>query len=403
MTDKAPSARTLVGYKLYSPGQIVMNRMQAWSGMFGSGRITGLVSPDYAVYSITDGENVSFLLARLKCHDLVTEYRIESKGIGTGFNRLYNDRFGSIRISLPPPDEQALIVRFLDWASVRLGKAIAAKRKVIGLLEEQKQAIIHRAVTRGHDDSVPLKPSGLDWLGAVPEHWRILRAGALFTERKQSGVRGLPMLVVSLNTGVTLAGDVDHRGREKRLIADVAKYSLARTGDIAYNMMRLWQGAVGVVPEDGLVSPAYVVASPRSNLTHSFFYEFVFRTAECKVEINRQSTGIVPDRNRMYWDSFKQLKLPVPPLNEQAEIVEGVKQRFQPILTTVNSLRNEIRFLHEYRTRLIADIVTGKLDVREFACTLPADIADEASELAVSELGEEDFTEADEELVEEPA
>src|SRR5690606_14881250 len=108
-----------------------------------------------------------------------------------------------------------------------------------------------------------------DWLGDVPEHWNILRAGALFAERKQSGVRGLPMLVVSLNTGVTPAGDLDHRGREKRLIADVTKYSLARSGDIAYNMMRLWQGAVGVVPEDGLVSPAYVVAMPRINLTKS--------------------------------------------------------------------------------------------------------------------------------------
>jgi type I restriction enzyme, S subunit len=184
----------------------------------------------------------------------------------------------NIPIIIPPPDEQELIVRFLDWASVRLGKAIAPKRKVIGFLEEQKQALIHRAVTRGLDDTFPLKPSGLDSLGDVPELWEILRAGSLFSERKQQGISGLPMLVVSLNTGVSLAGEVDHRGREKPLIADVAKYSVARAGDIAYNIMRLWKGAVGFVPEDCLVSPAYVLATPRIHLANGSFYELVFRT-----------------------------------------------------------------------------------------------------------------------------
>ena len=389
-------------YKLVRPCDLAYNKMRAWQGAIGVSTYTGIVSPAYVVMRPHINEVVPRYFHYLyRTPSFAKEAERWSYGITSDMWSLRPEHFKTIYTVVPPPDEQALIVRFLDWASVRLGKAIAAKRKVIGLLEEQKQAIIHRAVTRGLDDSAPLKPSGLEWLGDVPQHWCILRAGALFTERKQSGVPGLPMLVVSLNTGVTLAGDVDHRGREKRLIADVAKYSLARSGDIAYNMMRLWQGAVGVVPEDGLVSPAYVVASPRSNLTQSFFYEFVFRTDECKGEFNRQSTGIVPDRNRMYWDSFKQLKLPVPPLNEQVEIVECVKQHFQPILTTVNSLRNEIRLLQEYRTRLIADVVTGKLDVREFARTLPANIAEEAAELASSEQDDDEFTEADGELADE--
>ena len=120
MTDKQHSAKTLIGYKCYKSGQIVMNRMQAWSGMFGSGSVCGLVSPDYAVFDILGGHAVKFILERLKTQDLVGQFALESKGIGSGFNRLYTDRFGSILISLPPLDEQVAIVRFLNWANGQL-------------------------------------------------------------------------------------------------------------------------------------------------------------------------------------------------------------------------------------------------------------------------------------------
>ena len=175
MTDKMHSAKTLTGYKCYRAGQLVMNRMQAWSGMFGAGGIDGLVSPDYAVLDVLGGHLIKLVLERLKTPDLVGQFALESKGFGSGFNRLYSDRFGAIPISLPPPSEQAAIVRFLDWANGRLERAIRAKRKIIGLLTEQKQAIIHRAVTRGLDPDVRLKDSGIPWLGEIPEHWEVLR------------------------------------------------------------------------------------------------------------------------------------------------------------------------------------------------------------------------------------
>ena len=114
MTDKLHSAKTLVGYKCYCPGQIVMNRMQAWSGMFGAGSLAGLVSPDYAVFDVLGSHHVRLILERLKTPDLIAQFALESKGIGSGFNRLYTDRFGSIPISLPPLPEQTAILRFLD-------------------------------------------------------------------------------------------------------------------------------------------------------------------------------------------------------------------------------------------------------------------------------------------------
>ena len=175
MTEKLHGAKTLAGYKCYRPGQIVMNRMQAWSGMFGAGAIEGLVSPDYAVFNLPGNNRVKLVLERLKAPDLVGQFALVSKGIGSGFNRLYSDRFGSIPMSLPPPEEQGAIEKFLEYTNGRMERAIRAKRKVIALVQEQKQAIIHRAVTRGLDPTVPIRPSGIPWLGDIPGHWRVSR------------------------------------------------------------------------------------------------------------------------------------------------------------------------------------------------------------------------------------
>jgi type I restriction enzyme S subunit len=161
---------------------------------------------------------------------------------------------GSMPITLPPLAEQAAIVRILDHADRRIRRHIRAKQKLIKLLEEQRQAIIHRAVTRGLDPNVRLKPSGVEWLGDVPEHWEVRRNGRLFAQRNETGLRDLRILEVSLRTGVRVR-DFENSER-KQVMADREKYKRAVAGDIAYNMMRMWQGAVGVVPTDGLASPA---------------------------------------------------------------------------------------------------------------------------------------------------
>jgi type I restriction enzyme S subunit len=244
---------------------------------------------------------------------------------------------------------------------------------VIALLNEQKQAITHRAVTRGLDRSVPLKPSGFSWLGAIPQHWKIVRNLALFSHRVEQGIPGLPILQVSLRSGIT-AEDLDQFGRPKRLIADHTKYKLVRKRDLAYNTMRMWQGAVGVSVVDGLVSPAYVVIQPRKGV-HSEFYEFMFRTFFYMQQVNRYSTGIVSDRNRLYWESFKQMPNVLLPVEEQEAICLSIQEQTRTQNTAISRLEREIELLREYRTRLVADVVTGKLDVREAAARLPEEAA----------------------------
>jgi len=358
----------LSNYKVTRAGNLVINKMKAWQGSMGIAPCDGIVSPAYFVFDfgIT---NRAFGQALLRSKPYVAHFGQASDGVRVGQWDLTIAGMRQIPVLVPSLDEQAAIVRFLDHANHRLEKAIRAKRKVIALLNEQKQVIIHRAVTRGIDPNVRLKPSGIPWLGEIPEHWETVRNLALFSHRVEQGIPGLPVLQVSLHSGITEEG-LDQFGRPKRLIADHTKYKLVRKNDLAYNTMRMWQGAVGVSSTDGLVSPAYVVIKPRAGID-SRFYEFVFRTNVYKQQVNRHSTGIVSDRNRLYWENFKQMHNVLLPIAEQQAICRFIQEEKVSLETAIIQLEREIELLREYRTRLIADVVTGKLDVRQAAARLP--------------------------------
>ena len=283
-----------------------------------------------------------------------------------------------IRVTTPPLPEQTAIVRFLDHADRRIRRYLHAKQKLIALLEEQKQAIIHQAVTgqidvRTGQPYPACKPSGVEWLGEVPAHWQVVRNGRLFAQRNEIGFPELPILEVSLKTGVRIR-DFENSDR-KQVMSDRNMYKRAVKGDIAYNMMRMWQGAAGVTPADGLVSPAYVVAKPLAG-TEPRYFGALFRISAYMAEVDKYSRGIVKDRNRLYWEDFKQMPTPCPPPDEQVLIADAIDHSTAITEDGIQRIERQIDLLREYRTRLIADGVTGKLDVRE----AEADLPDEASD-----------------------
>ena len=274
---------------------------------------------------------------------------------------------------LPSPSEQTAIARFLDHTTGLIDRYIRAKEKLIALLEEQKQVIIQDAVT-GRIDVRTGKPyatykhSGLEWLGEIPSHWDVVRNGQLFLQRNEMGFPDLPILEVSLRTGVRVR-DFENSNR-KQVMSDRNSYKRAVKGDIAYNMMRMWQGAVGVTPVDGLVSPAYVVASVRDGAEPHYF-DYLFKTREYLIEVDKYSRGIVKDRNRLYWEDFKQMPTLRPPSDEQSLIVDAISSKAGFTRDAIRSTQRQITLANEFRTRLIADVVTGKLDVQEAASLLP--------------------------------
>jgi len=322
-----------------------------------------------------------YLFRSMQSKGVACQFHVEANGV-TRYG-LSHAAIKSIWLALPPLPEQAAIVRFLDYADRRIRRYTRAKQKLIRLLEEQKQAIIHCAVTRGLDPNVRLKNSGVEWLGDVPEHWEVRRNGRLFLQRNETGFGELPILEVSLKTGVRVR-DLENAER-KQVMTDRDKYKRAAAGDIAYNMMRMWQGAVGVAPTDGLISPAYVVAQPLPG-TSSRYFARLFRTAVYMAEADKFSRGIVKDRNRLYWEDFKRMPSCYPPPLEQVEIADAIEDACCRIDAGIHRVRQEMTLLRELRTRLIADVVTGKIDVRDVAARLP----DESEESELLDEAEDD-------------
>jgi type I restriction enzyme, S subunit len=203
------------------------------------------------------------------------------------------------------------------------------------------------------------RDSGLPWLGRIPAHWEVRRNGRLFAQRNETGYPDLPVLEVSLRTGVSLR-DFENSAR-KQMMSEREKYKRATKSDIAYNMMRMWQGAVGVAPEDGLISPAYVVARPLQG-TETRYFAYLFRTTAYMNEVNKYSHGIVTDRNRLYWDEFKQIPSLFPPSDEQKAIADYLDQKHQEIQQYIQNKQQLINLLNEYKLCIVNRAVTRGVD-----------------------------------------
>jgi len=260
-------------------------------------------------------------------------------------------------------NEQLHISRFLDEKTTRIKKAVNIKQQQIALLKEHKQILIQDAVTRGLDPDAPMRDSGIEWIGEIPQHWGVSHNRTLFTERVEPGKEGLPLLTVSIRSGVSsgeLSEDDNLRGRVK--IEDQTKYSLVQPSDIVYNMMRAWQGAIGAVKTTGMVSPAYTVAIPDPRIRPKYF-EYLYRTPLFIHQMDRHSKGITDFRKRLYWQEFKQMLTLVPPLDEQDHIVHYIDQESTRIDRAISLFQGQIERLKEYRATLIDSAVTGKIRV----------------------------------------
>jgi type I restriction enzyme, S subunit len=363
-------ADSLVGHKRVEPNDLVVNIMLAWNGSMGVSRYEGIASPAYCVYRFGRNLRPWYFHNLLRSPAYKARIKASSTGVVESRLRLYSDHLGRIEAMVPPADEQAAIVRFLDWAIGRLERAIRAKRKVIALLNDQRQAIIHRAVTRGLDSSVPLKPSGIPWLGDIPQHWEVLRAKYLFREvdeRSRDGTEEL--LSVSHITGVT------PRSQKNITMFKAASYAghkLCRPGDLVVNTMWAWMGALGVSTYTGIISPAYAVYRPRRpEGIVGIYMDGLLRSRPYVSNIICRSTGLRASRLRLYPEEFFRLPIIQPPAEEQRRIVERIHGETSELESAIVRLDREIELLREYRTRLVADVVTGKLDVREAAARLP--------------------------------
>lgn len=374
-------AASYVGSKLCRPGDIVINTLWAWMAALGASRHVGIVSPAYGVYRPhrADSFNPAYLDYLLRTRAYVAEYIGRSTGIQSSRLRLYPNQFLDIALIQPPRPEQDQIVAYLRVQDAHIARFIKAKRDLIKLLTEQKLRIIDHAVTRGLDATVTLKPSGIEWLGEVPEHWEVSKVKLLADyingfpfKPAEWGAKGRPIIRIQNLTKEHAAfnyydGAIPKRNHVKD--GDILLSWSASLGVFVWNRGDAWlnQHIFKVVPDPKRITRGYFVWLARWFLNHM--------EAEAHGSTMQHITK----------PKFGSFPVPLPSLSEQVEIEAHINRETQDIDLAIARTEEEIKLIREYRDRLIADVVTGQVDVRSWQPG-PDDVVDDA---ALAALGDE--------------
>lgn len=324
-----------------------------------------IASTGFVVCRPKEGTLPAFLYYAVHSQPFIEQ--VVALSTGMSYPAINPSTLGDIKLPFPKPEQQTAIARFLERETSRIDGLIEKKGRFIELLKEKRAALITHAVTKGIDAGVPMKDSGVDWIGQVPAHWSAPRIATLFREAFRPADPSLPVLSVSIHNGVT-DGELsdDERDRKVNLSEDRTKYQGVEPGDLVYNMMRAWQGAFGAVSVKGLVSPAYVVASPITPFRTKFI-EHLLHTKSASEEIRRFSKGIADFRMRLYWEHFRALRVALPPLDEQDKILAAIDRETARVDGLIAKTDRSIELLKEKRSALITAAVTGKIDVRNAA------------------------------------
>jgi type I restriction enzyme S subunit len=374
VSDKLIHDSVLVGYKRVEPGQLVMNRMRAAIGLFGVAIIPGIVSPDYAIFHRIKELLVNYYLYLFKTQLMKEIFFLESKGIGTGssgFLRLYSDRFGQIKVPFPPIDEQKRIVEFLDRKTSEIDQAIAQKERLIELLQEQKAILINQAVTKGLNPNSPMRYSGIDWIGNIPENWIVCR---------------VKHVVKTITKGTTPStegkgfSDAGIRYFKAENIVDnrinlEPEYFIDEKTDYALRRSRLQEGDVLFVIAGATIGKTTVVGANHvpsntnqavslirpSNAIRSEFLHLWLQSNY--VENLLRVSSVQSAQPNIAMEDLGNIKIPLPDLEEQDKIIDTVSKFSESFLEILEKQTIEIKKLIELKSVFISSAVTGKIKV----------------------------------------
>ena len=358
-------AESYVGYKLCWPGDLVINSLWAWSHGLGVSQYHGIVSSVYGVYRLLPKfkNYASFIHQLVRSIPFQWELQVRSKGIWVSRLLLTDEAFLGAPFPLPPLSEQTAIVLYLDHTDERIRRYVSSRERLIELLEEYRQGVIHHAVTRGLDPDVRLKPSGVEWLGDVPAHWEVRRLKTLCSMKSGDGITEMSIEPAG---EYPVYGGNGLRGYTSNYTHDGNYVLIGRQGALC--------GNIHIARGQFWASEHAVVASLSTGYVLEWFAAILDAMNLNQYSIAAAQPGLAVER-------VLNLSLPVPSLREQAHIACYIERETADIDAAIDRARREIELLGEYRTRLIADVVTGKVDVREAA----AELSDEADTLIDAE------------------
>ena len=364
LEQKGNKATTTDGYWVVKSGDIIVNKLLAWMGAIGVSHYDGVTSPAYDILTpVSDDIEPDYFHYLFRTGTYLQLFKARSRGIMDMRLRLYFDEFGQIPLIVPPREEQQSIVRFLDSNSHLVNKLIRNRRRLIEVLNEQKQAIINRAVTRGLEPKVSLKPSGIDWLDNIPTTWEVKRLKFLAKIIYGSSPHNSTYNADANGTVLINGPDeysVEDFGHTRAIKWTTAPVKFAPSGALLFCLRGSTTGRLNLCHAEVSIGRGVAALVP-SGSNRYFTYGMMALRSHLRASF-RGSTfpSVKSEHLNNYW-------FPDPPLIVQDQIADWIDSETALLNEALTVAYREINLICEYRTRLIADVVTGKFDVRHLA------------------------------------
>ena len=366
----------LTPYQLVQPGELVMNKMKAWQGSIAVSEYRGIVSPAYFVYqpwkAIDERMHSRYVHYLLRSPIYIAQYLRQSKGIRVSQWDLDPEQFERIEVLLPSLEEQKQIAAFLDYETAKIDVLIEKQQQLIALLEEKRQAVISHVVTNGLNPNAPMRDSGIEWLGEVPEHWVVKKLGHL--GRVQNGLNiagdafgsGDPFVSYgdvynNVNVPETPAGLVKSTADDqKKCSLDIGDVLFTRTSE-SVDDIGVASTCLSPIPRSTFAG-FLIRFRPNRGTFDPNYSTYLFRNQA--VQGHFSGTMNIVTRASLSQDVLKMLPICIPPLREQAEIGEHLDSSSDEFDDLEDKLVSQHTLLKERRIALISAAVTGKIDVR---------------------------------------
>ena len=370
LEERGNKASTTDGYWIVKKGDIVVNKLLAWMGAIGLSEYDGVTSPAYDILRPHQQINGKFFHYLFRTPLCLSEFKKNSRGIMDMRLRLYFEELGNIYIPFPSYPEQQKIAQFLDNKTAKIDQAVALAEKQIALLKEHKQILIQNAVTRGLNPDVPLKDSGVEWIGQVPEHWEVMRLKFMLSEKLKYGANESAELDDPEQPRYIRITDIDEQGNLKNdtfksLEFEKAKDYLLKLNDILLARSGATAGKSYIYKENLKNFACYAGYLIRVRLEqkkfNAEFVNYYFQSVGYWDWI--KSVNIQATIQNVSAEKYNDFLLSVPNLQEQVTIVDYLDQKTAKIDQAIALKTAHIEKLKEYKSVLIDDAVTGKVQV----------------------------------------
>ena len=354
----------LSNYKILKKGQFGMNKMKAWQGSYGVSNFTGIVSPAYYIFDFIKSINPQFFHWAIRSKIYVSFFGSASDGVRIGQWDLSKSRMKSIPFIIPSNNEQQKIAQFLDDKTAKIDQAVNLAEKQIALLKEHKQILIQNAVTRGLNPDVPLKDSGVEWIGQVPEHWEILSIKRLSQVKRGASPRPIDNPKYFDNDGEYAWVRIsDVTASNMYLLETTQKLSnLGKSYSVPLMPGSLFLSIAGSVGKPIITKIKVCIHDgfvyfPEYKQNTKFLY-YIFYSEQPYIGLGKMGTQL-----NLNTDTVGAIKIPIPPLCEQQKIADYLDTQTAKIDQAIALKTAHIEKLKEYKSVLINDVVTGKVQV----------------------------------------